>query len=90
MKKYFSLLLIVISLSAIPFMAFSQPQSIPREVSALTDSLKNIYAPDKRVDLFSVLYTIDGKKLMLQGNTTSAEAHDRMLFKIKQQKKYRD
>lgn len=79
MKKYFSLLLIVISLSAIPFMALSQPQSIPREVSALTDSLKNIYAPDKRVDLFSVLYTIDGKKLMLQGNTTSAEAHESLV-----------
>ena len=65
MKKFFSLLLIVILLSVIPFMAFSQPQSIPREVSALTDSLKNIYEHDNRVDLFLVIYNLDVIKLLL-------------------------
>lgn len=84
MKNYFSMFLLGFSLSAIPFVAFSQTQVMPKDVSVLTDSLKKIYAPDKRVDLFSADYTINGKKLMLQGNTTSAKAHNSLISGLKQ------
>ena len=47
---------------------------VPPEVVALTDSLKQKYAPDGRVALFKTDYTFDGKRVMLRGETTSPSA----------------
>ena len=47
---------------------------LPQEVAQLNDSLKRIYAPDRRVALFDVDYSIADKHVMLRGVTTSAEA----------------
>lgn len=48
---------------------------IPADVARLTDSLKQIYAPDRRVALLDVDYSFSDKNVMLRGVTTSAEAH---------------
>lgn len=47
---------------------------VPPEVIALTDRLKQKYAPDGRVALFKTDYTFDGKRVMLRGETTSPSA----------------
>ena len=47
---------------------------VPPEVIALTDRLKQKYAPDGRVALFKTDYTFDGKRVMLRGETTSLSA----------------
>lgn len=47
---------------------------VPSEVIALTDRLKQKYAPDGRVALFKTDYTFDGKRVMLRGETTSPSA----------------
>ena len=47
---------------------------VPPEVIALTDRLKQKYAPDGRVALFKTDYTFDGKHVMLRGETTSPSA----------------
>lgn len=52
---------------------------IPSEVMQLSDSLKNVYAPDKRVALFDVDYSFAGKNVMLRGVTTSPKAKAALL-----------
>ena len=47
-------------------------RTIPAEVAQLADSLKQKFAPDKRVALFDVDYSFSGKNVMLRGVTTSA------------------
>lgn len=54
-------------------------RTIPAEVTLLSDSLKQVYAPDKRVALFDVDYSFAGKNVMLRGVTTSAEAKAALL-----------
>lgn len=43
-------------------------------MARLTDSLKQVYAPDGRVALFQVDYSFADKNVMLRGVTTSADA----------------
>lgn len=43
-------------------------------MARLTDSLKQVYAPDARVALFQVDYSFADKNVMLRGVTTSADA----------------
>lgn len=57
---------------------------IPQDVAHLTDSLKRRFAPDRRVALFDVDYTFAGKRVMLRGVTTSAEARRGLLDGLKQ------
>lgn len=52
---------------------------IPAEVAQLSDSLKCVFAPDKRVALFEVDYSFSGKNVMLRGVTTSPEAKAALL-----------
>lgn len=47
---------------------------LPQRVVQLHDSLKQCYAPDKRVELFEVDYTVSRQKMMVRGITTSAPA----------------
>ena len=54
-------------------------RTIPAEVVQLADSLKQKFAPDKRVSLFDVDYSFSGKNVMLRGVTTSAEAKTALL-----------
>lgn len=54
-------------------------RSIPAGVAQLNDSLKRVYAPDRRVALFDVDYSFSGKNVMLRGVTTSAKAKEALL-----------
>lgn len=54
-------------------------KDIPADVAQLSASLKQHYAPDKRVALFDVAYSFSGKKVMLRGVTTSPEAKAELL-----------
>lgn len=54
-------------------------RTVPAEVAQLSDSLKHKFAPDKRVALFDVDYSFSGKRVMLRGVTTSAEAKAALL-----------
>lgn len=49
---------------------------VPKDIKLLSDSIKQVYAPDKRVALFDVDYTCSGKNVMLCGVTTSKEAKE--------------
>lgn len=55
------------------------PEEMPAEIRLLSDSLKQVYAPDSRVALFEVDYTFWGKNVMLRGVTTSAQAKAALL-----------
>lgn len=54
-------------------------RAIPAYVKHLSDSLKQQYAPDKRVALFDVDYSFSGKNVMLRGVTTSSQAKAALL-----------
>lgn len=54
-------------------------RTMPMEVAQLNDSLKQRFAPDRRVDLFDVDYSFSGKNVMLRGVTTSAAAKEGLL-----------
>lgn len=63
-------------------MAFSTERgdrTIPAKVTQLNDSLRHIYAPDRRVALFDVDYSFSDKSVMLRGVTTSAGAKDALI-----------
>lgn len=82
MKKlslFFALFLFI----ALPVVAAEAgDRTIPAEVAQLSDSLKQRYAPDKRVALFDVDYSFSGKNVMLRGVTTSAEAKSVLLKEL--------
>lgn len=52
---------------------------LPADMIRLTDSLKQVYAPDGRVALFQTDYTVSGRKMMLRGVTTAAAAKEALL-----------
>ena len=77
----------IIALSALPFIgaqATPTMDEIPTDVQQLTDSLKHIYAPDSRLNVFKPNYTFSGKRVMLRGETTSSQAKDALLTALRQ------
>lgn len=79
MKKLTTLLTFCLLIPFIAFASEAGDRNLPAEVAQLTDSLKRIYAPDKRVALFEVDYSFSDKNVMLRGVTTSAEAKAALL-----------
>lgn len=79
MKKFIPVLFLFLFASTLLIAAQVGDKTIPVDVTQLADSLKHQYAPDKRVALFDVDYTFSGKKVMLRGVTTSAEAKAALL-----------
>ena len=59
--------------------AAAQGEVPPAAISQLADSLRRLYAPDQRVELFQVDFTTAGRKVMLRGVTTSAPAKRALL-----------
>lgn len=57
----------------------SNGKTVPSDIALLSDSIKSLFAPDKRVALFDVDYTVSGKYVMLRGVTTSARAKEYLL-----------
>lgn len=75
MKKcQLAVCLMLLALPMLPAAAWAGDHELPREVAQLNDSLKRIYAPDRRVELFDVDYSVAGKCVMLRGVTTSPQA----------------
>lgn len=83
MKKIASLFSLLLLIPLVAVASQMGDRTIPSEVSQLSDSLKRIYAPDKRVALFDVDYSFSGKNVMLRGVTTSAEAKKALLQGLK-------
>ena len=54
-------------------------QTVPEEIVQLSDSLRKLYAPDRRVELFDTEFTCDDHYVMLRGVTTSAAAKQALL-----------
>lgn len=79
MKKLFSLFYLSLLLPLLMSASETGDRTIPAEVAQLSDSLKQTFAPDKRVALFDVDYSFSGKNVMLRGVTTSAEAKSALL-----------
>ena len=74
MNKNYLILALLLFCSLPSARTYAAGGDIPPEVVALTDSLKQKYAPDGRVALFKTDYTFDGKRVMLRGETTSPSA----------------
>nr|WP_302831644.1 NlpC/P60 family protein [uncultured Bacteroides sp.] len=79
MKKLVSLFVLSLFISLFAAASEVGDRIIPAEVAQLSDSLKCIFAPDKRVALFEVDYSFSGKNVMLRGVTTSPEAKAALL-----------
>lgn len=79
MKKLSSLWSLFLFMPLFVFASAVGDRTTPAEVTLLSDSLKQVYAPDKRVALFDVDYSFAGKNVMLRGVTTSAEAKAALL-----------
>ena len=71
MKKSFILSLLALALGLAPARA---QRDVPADVARLTDSLRRVYAPDRRTALLDVDYTFSGRNAMLRGAVTSAAA----------------
>jgi len=63
----------------LPFSCAQSKTGVPVDVKILNDSLRNVYAPDKRVALFDIHYQTNEKFITLQGLTTVPEAHRALL-----------
>lgn len=74
MNKNYLILALLLFCSLPSARTYAASGDVPPEVVALTDSLKQKYAPDGRVALFKTDYTFDGKRVMLRGETTSPSA----------------
>ncbi len=79
MKKLASLFVLSLFISLFAAASEVGDRIIPAEVAQLSDSLKCVFAPDKRVALFEVDYSFSGKNVMLRGVTTSPEAKAALL-----------
>lgn len=73
-KSYLILAFLLFCSLPVATRTYAANGDVPPEVAALTDSLKQKYAPDGRVALFRADYTFDGKRVMLRGETTSPSA----------------
>lgn len=73
-KRYFVAACCLLGASFVSSVCAGNGGEVPAEVARLTDSLKQVYAPDGRVALFQVDYSFADKNVMLRGVTTSADA----------------
>lgn len=74
MRKYIHLLSLFLFLTSLARASAAGGNDLPIDVTRLTDSLKQVYAPDGRVALFQADYMVCGRKMMLRGVTTVPEA----------------
>lgn len=74
MKKLALLFILFLSIILPTVASEVGDRSISVEIAQLTDSLKQQFAPDKRVALLDVDYSFAGKNVMLRGVTTSTKA----------------
>lgn len=83
MKKCKLLMALLLMVLPVVGGAVAGDSVLPQEVAQLNDSLKRIYAPDRRVDLFDVDYSIADRHVMLRGVTTSPEAKQALVSELR-------
>ena len=86
MKKYISLLLLLVAVPACVSAADKNEKKLPKEVQEVSDNVRRQFIPDKRVAVFDVSYTVSGKHLIVKGVTTSPEAKSALFSELKKTK----
>ena len=79
MKRVFILLTFLWGAFGASVTVQARHQTVPEEIVQLSDSLRKLYAPDRRVELFDTDFTCDDHHVMLRGVTTSAAAKQALL-----------
>lgn len=79
MKQKYILISLLILFAPCAHILAQDSTTITSAVTALGDSMKKRFAPDRRVAIFDIKYQIEGQSVTLQGSTTSAEAHRALL-----------
>ena len=79
MKRVFIFLAFLLGAVGASVTVQARHQTVPEEIVQLSDSLRKLYAPDRRVELFDTDFTCDDHHVMLRGVTTSAAAKQALL-----------
>lgn len=74
MKNYILLFVVLLAAIACTGGAGKGGNKLPASIQEVSDAVRTRYMPDKRVAVFDVDYTVDGKNVTVKGFTTSAEA----------------
>ena len=85
MKRMFIFLTFFWGVFGINTTAEVKHQAVPNEIVQLTDSLRKLYAPDQRLELFETDYTCEDQHVMLRGVTTSPTAKKALLEGLAEQ-----
>lgn len=81
MKHLFPYLLLVIFISC-QSTGREKENKLPDEVKQISDDVRLLYVPDKRVAVFDMDYELNGKQLMIKGETTSLPAAESLINKL--------
>lgn len=74
MRQFHIYILTIFALTMAASAAVAQDNQSSSEVKQLTNEIRQRYAPDKRVAVFDVDYSIEKQRVTLQGRTTLREA----------------
>lgn len=80
MKNYIPLVVVLFVVSACA--SGKGDGKLPASIQDVSDTVRTRYVPDKRVAVFDVGYTVDGKNVTVKGMTTSAEAKAALLSEL--------
>lgn len=83
MKNYIPFYVVLLVVSACARGAGKGNDELPESIKVVTDTIRSRYVPDKRVAVFDVDYTVDGKDVTVKGVTTSAAAKTALLAGLK-------
>lgn len=79
MKKPIVFILLMVWLAGGLSPIWAGDKVLPVQVTSLNDSLKNMYAPDKRVAIFDVDYTMADNTILLRGFTSVNQAKQKLI-----------
>lgn len=83
MKNYIPFYVVLLVVSACARGAGKGNDELPESIRVVTDTIRSRYVPDKRVAVFDVDYTVDGKDVTVKGVTTSVAAKTALLAGLK-------
>lgn len=83
MKNYIPFYVVLLVVSACARGVGKGNDELPESIKVVTDTIRSRYVPDKRVAVFDVDYTVDGKDVTVKGVTTSAAAKTALLAGLK-------
>lgn len=83
MKNYIPFYVVLLVVSACARGAGKGNDELPESIKVVTDTIRSRYVPDKRVAVFDVDYTVDGKDVTVKGVTTSVAAKTALLAGLK-------